>query len=211
MSLPLQALPWRPQGSSDLLSTSCLFSLLGACSKHCISFTTTQVSVDWLCYVLKQWIRAQLGNSGRRYIHLQPPPLHPLGVWFPKAPWPSVHSVHSSPATFHPVSLPSYHETIVTSLLSMGFPRPSKMWFYALLIQSHFLLLSSPVRSFPHKLSTDHTPAAWDIFFLFQYHFLHSILDSTSTMQILMEKDLDELFTLQPVFFKKHFTTPSQS
>lgn len=47
-------------------------------------------------------------------------------------------------------------------------------------------------------------------FFLFQFQFLHSILDSTSTRQILMEKDLDDLFTLQPVFFFL-ITTLSQS
>lgn len=112
------------------------------------------MSVDGLCYVLNQWTRVQLGNNGRRYTPATSS--HRLGVWFfPKAPWPSVHSVHFSPAPFHPVSLPTYYNTIVTSLISVGFPRPSKMWFCALLIQSHFLLVSNLVRSFPHKLSID--------------------------------------------------------
>ena len=72
-----------------------------------------------------------------------------------------------SPAPFHPVSLPTYHNTIVTSLISVGFLRPSKMWLYALLIQSHFLLLPSLVRSFPHKLSID--PYTCSLGYLFPF------------------------------------------
>lgn len=61
--LPLKILPWKPLGSWDLLSTSCLFSSLAACNKHCIFLHYNTVSTNWLCCVAGEWTQIQLGNN----------------------------------------------------------------------------------------------------------------------------------------------------
>ena len=72
---------------------------------------------------------------------------------FPKlTPGPSVHSF--SPAQIHQVSFSTCHSTIVTSLISVGFPRLSKMWLYAPYPISFLIAVQSSQPTFPQTLNT---------------------------------------------------------
>ena len=59
-SLPLKAFLWKPLGSSDPGSTSCLDSLLG--SEHHIFLHRNPMSVDRLYYALAGWHRPRSGT-----------------------------------------------------------------------------------------------------------------------------------------------------
>ena len=52
----------KATGEFGLLSTNCLFSLLGTCNKCCTFFHHSQMSVDWFCYMSGEGTQVQFGN-----------------------------------------------------------------------------------------------------------------------------------------------------
>lgn len=82
LTLLSKALPWKPVlGSLSFLSRSPLYSLLGACTKHCTFFYHNPMSVNCLCCQVSR-PKFDLVSARCRMMHLRPyVSLHALSLF----------------------------------------------------------------------------------------------------------------------------------